>query len=264
MQATSPRFVTIINDCRDDNAFARQAVRAAALIGVPVVNLGVKDDLEAAGNLIDALDAAAGAPGVILVNVAPRHGHAKRWPNGTPFAHFRVGATVVVASIDGLTLSLAKKLGLATDVRVMDIPTVAAYAKEHGLIDEATRAYLGETQFRSFEFLPRAGAWLAAGHDLPAERLDPAAIADAPSTVWWVDNFGNCKTTLLPEEAARLDAPEFAELPRYARLKDVPNGEAAVIAGSSGLGERRLLEIVVQGASAAERFSLASGARLTA
>lgn len=264
MQNTQPRFVTIINDCRDDNAFARQAVRAAALVGVPVVNLGVKDDLEAAGNLVDVLDAADGAPGVVLVNVAPRHGHAKRWPNGTPFAYFRVGGTVVVASIDGLTLSLVKKLGLAPDVRVMDIPTVAAYAQERGLIDEATRQYLGETQFRSFEFVPRAGAWLAAGHDLPAETLDLASVADAPATVWWVDNFGNCKTTLLPEEADRLTAPEFVDLPRYARLKDVPNGQPAVITGSSGFGQRRLLEVVVQGASAADRFSLSSGARLTA
>jgi S-adenosylmethionine hydrolase len=105
---------------------------------------------------------------------------------------------------------------------------------------------------------------VAAGHDLPAELLDLTTVADAPATVWWVDNFGNCKTTLLPEEAARLNSAGLADLPRYPRLKDVPNGEAAVITGSSGYGTQRLLEIVVQGGRADEKLSLDAGAHVTA
>src|SRR5512141_546524 len=114
-------FVTLINDCRDANAFGRQATKAGALLGRLVVTVGVRNDLEAAGNLVDALDAAEGREGVILVNVAPRNGDAKKWPNGTPFGWFKCGGTLVVASIDGLTLSLAKKLGLFEAVHVFDI-----------------------------------------------------------------------------------------------------------------------------------------------
>src|SRR5688572_12965729 len=97
-------FVTIINDCKDENAFGRQATKAAALFGCSIVTVGVDSDIEAAGNLIDCLDAGEGKEGVILVNVAPRHGDAKKWPNGTPFGYFLYKETLVVTSIDGLTL----------------------------------------------------------------------------------------------------------------------------------------------------------------
>jgi hypothetical protein len=135
-------FVTIINDCNDANVFGRQLTRAAVLFNTPVIPVGVHNELEAAGNLIDILDAAGGEKGVILVNVAPRHGSAKKWPNGTPFAYFYVGKTLVVASIDGVTLSLIKKLNIVDSVNLMDIPTVLDHLLAEKTIHKTLRDHI--------------------------------------------------------------------------------------------------------------------------
>jgi hypothetical protein len=82
--------ITIINDCRDANAVGRQSTRASVLIGGPVSFVGVQNDIEAAGNLIDILDAYGGAPGAILVNVAPRNGKAKKVEERNTFWLFLV------------------------------------------------------------------------------------------------------------------------------------------------------------------------------
>jgi hypothetical protein len=259
-------FVTLINDCRDANAFGRQSTRTASLFGLPVLTVGVRSDLEAAGNLIDALDASEGREGVILVNVAPRNGDAKKWPNGTPFGWFLHGKTVVVSSIDGLTLSLAKKLGVVESVRVFDIPTVVGDLARRGVITLELANRIAMTQFRSLEFLPRAAKWLADGIELPAERLNAADIEDAPAAVWWVDNFGNCKTTVTADELSQFTDDEaftgLSALPLHSRLKDVADGEAAFVVGSSGIGEKRFVEVVIQGGDAASRFGLKTGKAL--
>lgn len=270
--AIRPTFVTIINDCRDDNARGRQLTRAAALLGAPVNFIGVTTDLaghaadlEAAGMLIDALDAATGQPGVILVNVAPRNGEGKRWPNGTPFGYFRVGEVLVVASIAGFALTLIKKLGLAETVEVFDIPTVVETLVTNNLLDADTAQRITATQFRSFEFLPRAAAWLGQGYTLPTDSLPISEIAAAPQAVWWVDNFGNCKTTVLADELTeelKTRLRDTYNLAYYDRLKDVPNGECALVTGSSGLGNRRFIEIVMQGGSAAAKLGLKTGSEL--
>jgi hypothetical protein len=128
-------FVTIINDCTDANVVGRQGTRVASLFGVSPTYVGVgaglqsdnsadPAELEAAGCLIDVLDAADEEKGVVLVNVANRHSKGKKWPNGTPFGYFYYRNTLVVSTIDGVVLSLVKKLKLVDFVFVMDIPTV--------------------------------------------------------------------------------------------------------------------------------------------
>ena len=99
-------FVSIINDCNDENAMNRQASRAASFFNSAVSTLGVSDfgtegsgELEAAGNLIDTLDACEGREGVILVNVANRHGKGKKWPNGTPFCYFYYKKMAIVSHL---------------------------------------------------------------------------------------------------------------------------------------------------------------------
>lgn len=246
-------FCTIINDCKDENAFGRQATRAAALLGCPVQTVGVKTDLEAAGNLIDMLDAAEGGKGVVLVNVAPRNGKAKKWPNGTPFGYFFHGETLIVTSIDGQTLSLVKKLGLVDTIHVFDIPTVMKNVAESGSLSAELANEISQTQFRSFQFTPRAAAWLLNGIDLPATPMPVSEIADAIPGIWWIDNFGNAKTSLLHGEEMPID------LPHYERLKDVPDGECAIVTGSSGIGNKRFLEIVCQGGNAAKVLGLKIG-----
>jgi hypothetical protein len=263
-------FVTIINDCRDDNAAGRQLTRAHALFGAPATLIGVgsviedahgQSDLEAAGNLVDVLDAGEGKEGVVLVNVAPRHAGAKRWPNGTPFCYFRYGETLVLASIDGLTLSLAKKLGLLEDVTVFDVQGASAVFAQAGIVAPEEAVRIAGSQFRSFDILPRAALAFTRGVDVPGELLPLSEISDAPRGVWFVDGFGNCKTTLLSEDLANTHWLSIGDrrIPFVASLKDVPDAEAAAIIGSSGIANRRFVEIVVQGTSAAETLGLKVG-----
>jgi hypothetical protein len=262
-------FVTIITDCRDENAAGRQLTRVGALFGVPATLVGVggriedahgESDLAAAGNLIDVLDAGEGREGVVLVNVAPRHNDGKRWPNGTPFSFFYYQKTLVFASIAGRTLSLVKKFGLAGDITVFDVGAVASVLAQHNIVSAEEGVRIADSQFRSFDVLPRAAFALIQGIELPGEKLSLGEIADAPRAVWFIDNFGNCKTTLLPEE---LEAGTLSvagkTIPFVPSLKDVPNGEGAAIIGSSGIGNRRFVEIVLQGSSAAEKFGLKAG-----
>jgi len=255
--------VTIINDCRDTNAAARQIARLSSILNCSAILVGVTTDLEAAGNLIDALDATEGRPGVILVNVAPRNGEAKKWPNGTPFGYFHYKDTLVISTIDGLTLSLVKKLKLVNQIKVLDIPIVLDELTKGGLLSEKLNDYIVNSQFRSFEFLPRVAFYLLKNHDVVASNLKISQIADIPNAVWWIDSFGNCKTTILPEEvsfgAGGSLKTKIGEINFYPRLKDVPDNTPGIIIGSSGLLLQRFLEIVIQGQSAAKRLQLAKG-----
>ena len=239
--------ITIINDCQDANAAGRQLARAESLFDAHASLIGVSNDLEAAGNLIDILDALNDRPGVILVNVAPRNGRAKKWKNGTPFGYFWYERSLVIASIDGLTLSLVKKLKLISEVCVLDIPTIAT------MIDPSHAHQMINTQFRSFDFLPRVAKYIWDHRDIAHTQLPISEIADAPTAIWWVDNFGNCKTTCLVNEPIPSD---WEVLPFYPRLKDVPDHQTARIIGSSGIGEYRFLELVTQGGRAIEHVQI--------
>lgn len=253
--------VTVINDCRDANAVGRQMTRVQSLLGCSASFIGVASDLEASGNLIDILDAFEENPGMVLVNVAPRSGTAKKWNNGTPFGYFSYKNILVLASIDGLTLSLVKKFKLTKQVTMLDMPETLDQLIAGGALSKALKRFVAETQFRSYDFLPRAAAFLARGKTLPGTQLFIKDILDAPPAIWWIDNFGNCKTTLVREDAEdpiRFSA-KFHKLPYIPRLRDVPDRTPAIISGSSGLGKKRFLEIVVQGGNAAQEFNIAVG-----
>jgi hypothetical protein len=263
-------FVTIITDCIDANAFGRQMTRAAALFGFSPVPVAITpefeapSDMEAGGHLIDMLDASRGRPGIVLVNKAPRSGKAKRWHNGTPFGYFWHDETLVVSSVDGYALSLVKKFGLTDRIQVFDIPTVGEYAKTHGLMDHFDADYLVTTQFRSFEFVPHAAKWVFDGHAVRTEDLMIDDVPDCPPAVFFHDNFGNLKTTVLPEEIGfapgkTLQLEHFGDLTCYERLKDVPTFQTGLVVGSSGLKDRRFLEIMTQGRSARDLFQARIG-----
>lgn len=263
--------ISIINDCTDENARLRQISRAGSLFpNAGVECFAVGSELEAAGSLVDALDAFEGREGIILVNVAPRSGAAKRWRNGTPFGYFRYGRTLVVASVDGLVLSLAKKLGLIDQFQLLDIETVLGSISDEEL-PPAVKLRTINTQFRSFNFLPRAADWIWRGYDLPRENYPLAEIKDAPDAAWLVDNFGNIKTTLLGEKYAfRSGDPVEVfvngkkwRLEYYERLKDLPDQMVGVVEGSSGIAERRFLEIIFQGGNAAQKLGLKAGDQVT-
>lgn len=241
-------FATIINDCRDDNARARQTSRTAALLGSNISFIGVQSDIEACMQLIDILDATEGQRGLILVNVAPRGGNAAKWENGTPFAYFWYHETLVVSSVDGFTLSAIKKLGLTDNIFLLDTHTAADTMLSQGFISKVAAEQIPTTQFRSFDFTPRVGAFLLHGHSLPTTNYPMDSVPDLPHAIWHIDNFGNCKTTLT---AADIDttteiSSRFGNLNFIKQLRDVPNNESALIQGSSGINNTRFLELVSQ------------------
>ncbi len=258
-------FVTIITDCRDDNARSRQETRYAHLFPQMHVSfIGATSDIEAAGNVIDVLDASDDAPGVIAVNCAPRHGRAKKWKNGSPFGYAWVGNKLIVGTVDGFCFSLLKTFGLIHEVFVTDIEhTLKAGDYPPAQIDAAVH-----TQFRSLNYLPRLARIVWDKKDVHAEILPAADIADLPPLVWWTDSFGNCKTSVTSTdcafEAGLRKRVTFAdttslEVLCVERLADVPDGQAALIVGSSGLHDHRFVELVIQGGSAAEKFGIRKG-----
>ena len=253
--------ITIINDCLDANATGRQIARTSSLLGDSVSFIGVSNDLQAAGNIIDVLDALENNPSIILVNVAPRNGKAKKWPNGTPFGYFWHKKVLVLASIDGLTLSFVKKFKLTKFVTILDVPKTLDQLIAGGALQNNLKNRIIKTQFRSFDFLPRVAEYLSSGKKLTGKKLHIRDISDAPPAIWWIDNFGNCKTTLLQNEIKYKNRflAKFKKLFYFERLKDVPDKTPALILGSSGLGEKRFLEVIVQGGSAEKEFKISVG-----
>lgn len=265
---TAHMFVSIINDCHDGNAMGKQVTRAARLFpNASMATVGIEqDELEAAGNLIDILDASDGDYGVILVNVAPRQGRGKKWPNGTPFGYFSYKKTLIVSTIAEMSLSLVKKLGLADSLQLTDVPTVIDAMIERGYLEKHLRNLIVKSQFRSYDYMPRLAKWVMDGVEVPSEPYSFTQVATAPKAIWWVDNFGNCKTTILPEEVGhepgKVLMTKVGEVKCFERLKDIPNDEVGLIIGSSGIGLKRFLELNIQGKSAAAKFNLKPGTEL--
>ncbi len=253
---------SIITDCADSNARARQELRFASLFGVKPAFLGVgakAPDIEAAGNLLDQLDAlgsvptsSADAQAIVLVNVAPRGDKIRqKWHNGTPFCYVRVGNALIVSIYAGSALSLLREYGLADSVELLDVPTVTAAAVKWGELHKEQAERINHTQFRSFEFLPLAAYWLIQNKPVPSEAQPIEASHDIHGKVWCVDSFGNAKTTLLPrdidfEEGKAVTLADGKTATCHRRLADVPKNETALVVGSSGYGKNRFLEVVVQ------------------
>lgn len=141
-------FATIINDCHCYNARGRQETRLASLLNCGVNFIKVNSDIEAAGNLVDVLDAGFGSKGVVLVNVPPRNGRAKKWKNGTPFGYFYYGETLIISTIDGLTLSLVKKMGVTNHINVINLEETVRLR----LVNEG-KEELKKTQFKNWRKL---------------------------------------------------------------------------------------------------------------
>jgi len=263
-------FITVINDCNCTNTYGRQSTRISTLFGITPTFVGVGSELdepshiEASGQIIDMLDAADGGDGILLVNVAPR-GTKHKWPNGTPFGYFDYAGVRVFSTIDGQVLSLAKKFGLIADLQIFDIPTVMNYLSDQDIVSTERAQSVIHTQFRSFNFLPRVAHWLQNGIDIPSESYDIDNIAKIDPVIWFHDNFGNCKTTLLKEDLEIVGGKvktRFGEINFCEKLTDVPTGEPALTIGSSGIGDKRFVELVVQKGRANEYFKVKIGDKI--
>jgi len=257
--------ITIINDCQDQNAKLRQVSRAGSYFKNASVNcFGVNSELEAAGFLLDAIDAFEGREGIILANVAPRNGNAHKWKNGTPFGYFWHKKTLVVTTVDGLILSLVKKYGIIEKLYIFEIKEALAAIKKNELSDE-TKNRIIASQFRSYDFLPRAAYWIKKNINLPKKEFDLGLIPDISNKIWFTDNFGNAKTTIdslsLGERknvAMKINGNAL-NLNYYKCLRDLKDGETGIVCGSSGVFENRFLEIMTQGRNTANMLNLKTG-----
>jgi hypothetical protein len=268
-------YITVINDCQSQNEIARQETRLISLFNLPVSFVGVNSDLddiatyEAAGTLIDVLDAAEDREGIILLNSAPRGEQKKDGDNGTSFCYAYYKNTLILSTIRGLSLSLARKFNLINEVQVVDPAEVCNKAFELGLLSREVADYVPLSQFRSFDFTPRLAYWLHQGNEFPHKTISIEEIETMPHCVWYVDAFGNCKTSLLQEDVGttlgnRLRT-NLGEFMFYPRLKDIPKGETAMYVGSSGIDARRMIEIATQKqtGSAAKTLGIGVGQEIT-
>lgn len=256
---------TIITDCGDDNARARIQARIATLMGatpifIPI--LSTSPEIECAVQLVDSLDACNNTPisaavsKLVIANVAPRLGSHD---NGAPFCYFHVGNTLVVSTFSSYCLSLVRELAIADHIFLLDVVAVTEAAASGGLITSAHAHFIQNSQFRSLEFVPLVAFWLLTGQNVPAART-PIPATPIPPYIWFIDCFGNCKTTLLPQNPSSLTFPiGDHKLPFCTRLTDAPLKTPAVVIGSSGYSHTRFLEIVVRGGSAAAALNLAVG-----
>jgi len=264
---SKPNFITVIQDCNDEGTKGRITTRIQNLFkGVlpSFVAVGAYSDLQAAGNLVDILDASEGGGGVVLVNAAPRHGKGKKYENGVPFGYFYYKKTLVVLTIDDIILELLKSLGITSNVEVFDIPIVMDEAVEKGLLEKWVAEKTKKTQFRSLEFQPRIAKWLWEGLSFSSEKLEIKG-SHKNGQIYLIDNFGNCKTTMTVSEIEKLKNDKLEIETKIGRLKIydwlhlLPDGETGLVKGSSGLNQEKFIEIIVQGKRANEIYNLKIG-----
>lgn len=247
--------ITIISDCSDPNARSRQEIRYRTLFGnnVPITFIGIAREIEASGCLIDAIDAHCGTEGIIIANVAPR-GNKEKYPNGIPFCFSRVGTITIIGTPN--CFSLAKKLGIVSSVLETDVLSVC---KKFISQKEAQR--IANSQFRSYEYLPLLAKWIFEKKDIPVIEISIPDFGNA-NYVWYVDCFGNCKTTLSDCSQNKTDglSIQYSFIEKFA---DVPkDGKPYLIKGSSGYNKKRFLELVIQRQSASKTLGIGVGSKI--
>ncbi len=251
-------------DCKDSNAITRLFARLTALFdGSHIKTVGIDKDIEAAGCILDTLDALRVGQGdyIIIGNLAPRA--EKQYKNGAPFYIARVEKTIIIAT--KTCFSLLRKVGLVDTIGETDVETVC-----RAFLPEQESLRIANSQFRSFEYVPLLARFAADDKEIPTtpESLDAFSPEKFENQIWWIDNFGNAKTTFTNNEIKDkiidgkitflIEGTEHI-LPFFERMADVPVGVVACIIGSSGYKDMRFAEIIKQGSSVAGALGLSVG-----
>lgn len=261
--------ITVITDCRDENAKGRLISRLASYLPNKQINfIGVKNDIEASFCLLDTLDAIENRHCIIVVNIAPRT-NEKRWDNGAPFAEFLFKNARVFATLNnGVFRLLQDFLKEDLQISVYNAPKVIPYL---GVKLESQYRVMS-SQFRSFDFLPKLLVARLKGKELPSEKWTVEKSQEIIHLVTFIDNFGNVKTNMKKNHDdpylifcasynVKIGERSFNML-FHQHMKDVPDGNLSIVVGSSGLGENRLLEIIKKGDSAVEVLQCKPGDRI--
>lgn len=246
-----PQFYSLITDCIDSNAVARQELHAQILFpGIAPTITGVHDVVALAGNIIDLVSVArhTDARGIILGNRAPRAHVQNKYDNGAPFVYAWCGDVLLVVTYSEELHAILKEF--------LDIDTW--YLPSDDMREKINESYHVDptTQFRSLFYAPCLAHYVMNHADEEGTPIEHDTLPDVhPWSVWHIDNFGNLKTlaTMDDYEASALSI-NGAVVPVVKRLKDAPDNHLVVIEGSSGIDSKKFLEVVVQGGSAAERL----------
>jgi hypothetical protein len=251
-------------DCKDSNALIRLEARLNTLFpDSAIYGVGINSDIEASGCILDTLDAIriGKTAAIIIGNLAPRGD--KHHKNGAPFYVGYAGTTIIIANYT--CFSMLNKFKLVTSITETDVETVC---KKFLPKKEAER--IANSQFRSFEYVPRLACFAYDKKKIPGTPSPLPTYAD--EQIWWIDNFGNCKTTLTGNEikegvlkntiVLNINSKKI-KLPVHERLADVPKGSLAMIIGSSGYGDDRFAEIVLQGGNASSKLKITPGSKIS-
>lgn len=200
---------------------------------------------------------------LVIVNVAPRQGNVERkdfssqgfssqgeQKNGASFWYFEYDWHTIFSTVDGYVLSLVKKLQILKHFFIWDIPTVLEEALVAEEVSEEEKEHIMNSQFRSFEFLPRMAIWMAEeSFEIPTKRYNIEEIPDIWNKIWHIDNFWNCKTTILASEFKKeqITDPRFEDIKYKKHLNHVKKDEMAFTIWSSWFDLERFIEIVKWG-----------------
>lgn len=250
-------------DCKDSNTITRLTARLSSLFESSFVHAkGIDKDVEASGCLLDTLDALRieNREAILIGNLAPRSD--KHYKNGAPFYIGKVGKVIIIAN--RTCFDLIAKIELIDTIYETDVETVCSK-----YLSKTESKRIANSQFRSFEYIPILARWIYEKKKIPTSPHKIVLAKD--NKIWWVDNFGNCKTTITETELKKRIVKnsvsfkiknKVLKLPFYQKLADVPKGKLACIIGSSGYANTRFAEIVIQGKSASKKLKIVSGEKI--
>jgi hypothetical protein len=167
----------------------------------------------------------------------------------------------VATTLNARPLSLVRRELKIKQVYVTDIREVLRAATAWSDLGTAEVQRIADTQFRSLWYLPLLAKWVSEDRPVPSRLDDVPSLGDEdPVVVSVVDNFGNCKFDCRPDDIGFTVGASLPvagqDVKCYPHLTDVPHGSAGLIPGSSGFD---FVELVIRGASAADRFGLQPG-----
>lgn len=243
--------IAIVSDC-GGQAMSRMTTRFHALhtdaVCIPYESRSL---LEAAGNIVDAIDALNGRPGAVVCNSAPRRD--TRGTNGSAIVYFHIGNATIVSTVG--VLGLLKQLVPEMTARAVDVDN---FMRNLG-------AERDTFNFRGLEVIPWILRCLRDGNYLEDVSVKHDVFPTVEPCVWLVDTIcgesTNLKLSVLRSEAPwfkpgtevemRLGTASPKRIGCFERLTHIPEGQLGIYEGSSGLGNERFLEIAVMGGSAA-------------
>jgi len=256
------RNLSFFTDCSDNNAKARVHAHLSHQLkkyNFDIAVYGEKNVQDIAFNIFSLVSfwRENNIKGNIVVgNYAPR---TDNHPNGAPFLLTIINDNYVIGNPD--TFYTLKKIGLLGTLPVVEIDilkTLELYFPEEESLN------LSQSQFRSMKVLPLIIYLIVNEKKIETVKYSFPLVNFKSAEVVFVDNFGNVKTSMKKEEfVINKGMKNFIKIgdyqgliPRYySHLSDIPKGfHGFVISGSNDL-----VELVVNGGSAAEFYNIKVG-----